>query len=99
MVPMTKANEIFYTGCSKLLDLSERGKLNSHHEGSITNFENGEKRICYKKGYHLVLTNLINELFHDKSDVLKNYSHEYIKEMINNHICIWFFDDEKNKKN
>ena len=96
---MTKMRDKFYTACRKLLNLMERGKLNLSHEGSRTDFENGEKKVNYKNGYHLELTNLIYELYDDdNSDVLKNYSHEYIEEIINDFLFRCYFDDEKDKR-
>ena len=98
---MTKMIEKFYKGCRKLLDLMQEGKLIPPEEGSMTNFENGEKTISYKNGYYIELTNLINE-FSDHnpdvfSNVLKNYSREYIEEIINDFLFECFFNDEDKK--
>ena len=81
---MTKMKVKFYEACRKLLNLMQEGKLIPFEEGLITiDLERGNKTISYKNGYNLELTNFINE-FPDYnldvfSDVLKNYSHEYLK--------------------
>ena len=80
---MAKMLDRFNNACSKLLGLMQEGRLIPPEECSRTNYENGEKIISYKNGYHLELTSLINE-FSDYnldvfSNILKNYSLEYIE--------------------
>ena len=100
---MTKMKVKFYEACRKLLNLMQEGKLIPFEEGLITiDLERGNKTISYKNGYNLELTNFINE-FPDYnldvfSDVLKNYSHEYLKKIINNFLIEFFFDDTEDKR-
>ena len=100
---MTKMKVKFYEACRKLLNLMQEGKLIPFEEGLITiDLERGNKTISYKNGYNLELTNFINE-FPDYnldvfSDVLKNYSHEYLKKIINNFLIECFFDDTEDKR-
>jgi len=79
----------------------QEGRLIPPEEGLSTNYENGEKTISYKNGYHLELTNLVNE-FSDYnavafSNVLKNYSREYIEGIINDFLFKCFFNGEEDK--
>ena len=100
---MTKMKVKFYEACRKLLNLMQEGKLIPFEEGLITiDLERGNKTISYKNGYNLELTNFINE-FPDYnldvfSDVLKNYSHEYLKKIINNFLIECFFNDTEDKR-
>jgi len=103
MISMTKMKVKFYEACRKLLNLMQEGKLIPFEEGLITiDLERGNKTISYKNGYNLELTNFINE-FPDYnldvfSDVLKNYSHKYLKKIINNFLIECFFDDTEDKR-
>ena len=99
---MTKMIDIFNEACRNLLNLMQEESLIPPEEGSRTDFENGERTINYKNGYNLELTKLINELSdsnsHVFSNVLNNYSREYIEESINNFLFESFFNDEEDKK-
>ena len=100
---MTKMKVKFYEACRKLLNLMQEGKLIPFEEGLITiDLERGNKTISYKNGYNLELTNFINEFPYYNldvfSDVLKNYSHEYLKKIINNFLIECFFDDTEDKR-
>jgi hypothetical protein len=99
---MTKMIEKFNNGCRKLLDLMQEGRLIPPEEGSITNYENGEKTISYKNGYHRELTNLINEFSGYNavvfSNVVENYSREYIEGIINDFLFECIFNGEEDKK-
>ena len=94
-----KIKNIFNNTCRKLLGFMQEGALTSPEEGLRFCPEYGEKTISYKNGYNFELTNLINELSDSDvfSNVLENYSREYIEKATNDFLLKCFFDDEKDK--
>jgi len=89
-----KLNEIFRNKCFELLKNSEKRVPKDRNESFIVN---KNRTIVLLKNYNYILHTLVDEIFDHKPEIEENYTHDFIKNKINDFIVNLHYETQKEK--